>query len=290
LRIHTQRSACLTLCGSFKINDSNGEYAIYYDAVYKNITMISEPFAIGNSIIYRLDPRLRIVLTSIYSFVVALSMQFRVLIIALLLSVGILVVSKINLKTVARRVVIVNGLIFVIWLVLPLTFKGAVFAQIGPLTVYRPGVVLSAQITLKSNAILMAFIALIATMSFASLGHALHRLRVPDKIVHLLLMSYRYIFVIEKEYQRLLRAAKIRGFHPGTNVNTYRTYAYVIGMLFVRATNRAERVQQAMLCRGFKGKFHSLQEFQTSLESWIFSGLMAASIICLALMEWSKLI
>jgi hypothetical protein len=34
LRIHTQRSACLTLCGSFKINDSNGEYAIYYDAVY----------------------------------------------------------------------------------------------------------------------------------------------------------------------------------------------------------------------------------------------------------------
>jgi hypothetical protein len=36
LRIHTQRSACLTLCGSFKINDSNGEYAIYYDAVYIN--------------------------------------------------------------------------------------------------------------------------------------------------------------------------------------------------------------------------------------------------------------
>jgi hypothetical protein len=35
LRIHTQRSECLTLCSSFKINDSNGESAIYYDAVYK---------------------------------------------------------------------------------------------------------------------------------------------------------------------------------------------------------------------------------------------------------------
>ena len=34
LRIHTQRSACLTLYGSFKINDSKGEYAICYDAVY----------------------------------------------------------------------------------------------------------------------------------------------------------------------------------------------------------------------------------------------------------------
>jgi hypothetical protein len=39
LRIHTQRSACLTLCGSFKINDSNGEYAIYYDAVYRKAPM-----------------------------------------------------------------------------------------------------------------------------------------------------------------------------------------------------------------------------------------------------------
>jgi hypothetical protein len=33
LRIHTQRSACLTLNGSFKINDSKGEYAINYNAV-----------------------------------------------------------------------------------------------------------------------------------------------------------------------------------------------------------------------------------------------------------------
>jgi hypothetical protein len=34
-RIHTQRSACLTLYCRAKINDSKGEYAIYYDAVYK---------------------------------------------------------------------------------------------------------------------------------------------------------------------------------------------------------------------------------------------------------------
>ena len=33
LRTHKQRSACLKLCGSFKINVSKTEYAIYYDAV-----------------------------------------------------------------------------------------------------------------------------------------------------------------------------------------------------------------------------------------------------------------
>ena len=99
-------------------------------------------------------------------------------------------------------------------------------------------------------------------------------------------MTYRYIFVIEEEYLRLMRAAKIRGFRPGTNANTYRTYSYVIGMLFVRAAARAERVHQAMRCRGFNGKFYSLQEFQTNATSWVFAMMMTTIMVGLALMEW----
>ncbi len=250
--------------------------------------MISEPFALGSSLIHRLDPRLRVGLTSVYAFVVALSYQFSVLIAALVLSAILMGIAQVSIKAVFKRIVMVNALIFLLWLVLPFTFNGEVLTRIGSFAVYRPGVVLAAQITLKSNAILLAFIALIATMSLATLGHALYRLRVPEKIVQLLLMTYRYIFVIEQEYLRLLRAAKIRGFRPGTNANTYRTYAYVIGMLFVRAVARAERVQQAMLCRGFKGKFHSLQEFQITSASWAFAILMSAIILGLAFLELSN--
>jgi cobalt/nickel transport system permease protein len=250
--------------------------------------MISEPFAIGDTLIYRLDPRIRVGLTVLYSFVVALAYQFSVLTGALILSSILIAISRVSIKEVLRRMVIVNALILLLWLVLPLTFKGEVLTRIGSFAIYRPGVVLAAQITLKSNAILLAFIALIATMSLATLGHALHRLAVPEKIVHLLLMTYRYIFVIEQEYLRLIRAAKIRGFRPGTNANTYRTYSYVIGMLFVRAAARAERVHQAMLCRGFNGKFYSLQEFQTTAASWIFSIIMMLLIIALIVMEVSN--
>jgi cobalt/nickel transport system permease protein len=250
--------------------------------------MISEPFAIGDTLIYRLDPRIRVGLTVLYSFVVALAYQFPALIAALILSSILIAISRVSIREVLGRMVIVNALILLLWLVLPLTFKGEVLARIGSFAIYRPGVVLAAQITLKSNAILLAFIALIATMSLATLGHALHRLAVPEKIVHLLLMTYRYIFVIEQEYLRLIRAAKIRGFRPGTNANTYRTYSYVIGMLFVRAAARAERVHQAMLCRGFNGKFYSLQEFRTTAASWIFSIIMMLLIIALIVMEVSK--
>ena len=61
-------------------------------------------------------------------------------------------------------------------------------------------------------------------------------------------------------------------------------------MLFVRAAARAERVHQAMLCRGFKGKFYSLQDFQITSASWAFAMMMTAIIVGLALMEWSNFI
>jgi cobalt/nickel transport system permease protein len=251
----------------------------------QKINMISEPFATGNSIVHRLDPRIRVSLTVLYSFVVALSYQFSVLITALGLSLILIAISRVRIVDVFKRMVMVNALILLLWPVLPFTFSGETLGRIGPFAIYRPGVVLAAQITLKSNAILLAFIALIATMSFATFGHALHRLRVPEKIVQLLLMTYRYIFVIEQEYQRLIRAAKMRGFQPGTNINTYRTFAYVIGMVFVRAAARAERVYQAMLCRGFKGKFYSLQEFQISTASLAFAIMLTAIIVGLIIME-----
>jgi len=254
--------------------------------VKAQVNLISEPYAIGDSMIHRLDPRIRVGLTVLYSFVVALAYQFPVLIGALILSSILIGISRVSIKEVFSRMVVVNALILLLWLVLPITSNGKILTRIGPFAVYLPGVILAAQITLKSNAILLAFIALIATMSLATLGHTLHRLRVPAKMVYLLLMAYRYIYVIEQEYMRLLRAAKVRGFQAGTNVNTYRTYSYVIGMLLVRSALRAERVHQAMLCRGFKGKFYSLQEFQASRQSWIFSILMLICVVGLALMEW----
>jgi cobalt/nickel transport system permease protein len=250
--------------------------------------MISEPFAIGDSMIHRLDPRIRVSLTGVYAFVIALAYQFPVLIMAFVLSSIPVFIARIDLKEVLKRMLIVNALILLLWVILPFTFHGEVLTRMGSLAIYRPGVILAAQITLKSNAILLAFITLIATMPFATLGHALHRLRVPEKIVHLLLMTYRYIFVIEHEYLRLMRAAKIRGFRPGTNVNTYRTFAYIIGMLFVRSAARAERVHQAMLCRGFKGKFYSLQEFQIGSASWAFAIIMTAIIVGLVTLELSN--
>ncbi len=247
--------------------------------------MISEPFAIGNSRLHRLDPRVRLISAAGFSIVAALCRGFPALSAALVISTVLAVLAQLPFKAVLRRLMIVNGLVLFLWLVIPFTFPGEAAFHVGRLQASREGVAVAAQITLKSNAIIIALIALVATMPVATAGHAMSRLRVPAKLVYLLLMTYRYIFVLEQEYQRLARAARIRGFQPGTNLHTYRTYAYLVGMLLVRAAERAERVHWAMICRGFKRQFYSLQEFKADPGSAIFSVLMAAAVLCVAVLE-----
>ncbi len=251
--------------------------------------MLREPFAVGNSILHRLDPRVRLVSAAAYSSVVALSRNFQVLITAVIISFILILFAQLPAREIFKRILAVNFFILLLWLVLPLTFHGSIALKLGPLPVYSAGIITAAQITLKSNAIVLVLIALVATMNFSILGYTLNWLRVPDKIVHLMLMTYRYVFLIEQEYQRLIRAAKIRGFRPGTNLHTYKTYASIVGMLLVRATLRADRVYKAMLCRGFKRKFYCLYEFKTGRIEWIFAITMFGIIIGLIYFEWLRI-
>lgn len=247
--------------------------------------MTQEPFAAGSSLIHQLDPRFRIVLASAFSITVAVSNHIPVLSAALAVSIVLTVMARLNSGEVLKRLRVVFWFLLLIWVVLPFTFEGKSLYRFGQFTITEPGVLLSTRITIKSTTILLALMSMISTMTIVTLGHALNLLHLPGKIVHLLLMTYRYVFVIEEEYQRLLTAIKIRGFRSGTNIHSYRTYAYLIGMLFVRASIRAQRVHHAMLCRGFRGRFYTLARFEPSVRNWIFSILMAGVIAGLVVME-----
>jgi len=250
--------------------------------------MLQETFASGNSFMHQLDPRIRLVSAGVYSIAVALSHDFQALTTAALISFGLVVFAQLPAREVIKRIIVVNSFIVLLWLVLPLTFQDTIAMTFGPLHVHWAGIIMAAQITLKSNAILLALMALVATMNLSMLGYSLNWLRVPDKIVHMLLMTYRYVFVIEKEYRRLIRAAQIRGFRPGTNLHTYKTYAFIFGMLLVRSAVRAEQVYKAMRCRGFKNKFYCLHEFNLGHKEWLFSTAMGSVIVVLIYLEWIK--
>jgi cobalt/nickel transport system permease protein len=247
--------------------------------------MIAEPFAHGSSRLHRLDPRIRVAAAAGLSVVVALANRFTTLALALAAGILLIALARLPLKAVAGRLSVVVGFLLLLWLVLPFTVKGAPLIQLGPLTATQAGVAYAGRITLKSIAILSLFLAMVTTMSVATLGHTLARLRLPDKLIVLLLLTYRYVFVLEQEYQRLKRAADIRGFRPGTNLHSYRTYAYLVGMLLVRASARARRVYQAMCCRGFQGRFFTLADLSPSAHDRPFALMLGAFGILLLFLE-----
>jgi len=247
--------------------------------------MIEEPFANGNSCIHQINPKLRILCATFISVEIALLKQLPVLACALFIAICLIFIAKLNLKCVIKRLYVIFWFLLLVWVTLPITFEGDVMYKLGPINLSRPGIILSAQITFKSVAILLIFMAMISTMTINTLGRSLSALRCPSKLVYLLLMTYRYTFVIDNEYRRLHKAMKMRGFRSGTNIHSYKTYAYLIGMLFVRASVRAKRVHHAMLCRGFNGRFYSLEETSKNISDVPFSVIMTTLVIGLMSLE-----
>jgi cobalt/nickel transport system permease protein len=231
-----------------------------------------EEFALGDSSIHILDPRVKIVAALAFSVIVAVNNSITMTAVSFCFPLALIVFARISIRKLLRRLVAVNVFIGLLWLCLPFTVPGEILYSLGPLSIYREGIISAFSLTLKSNAIILAMIALLGTSRVFTLVHALSHLGVPDKLIHLFFFCFRYIQVIHEEYHRLANAAKMRSFEPGTNFHTYKTYAYFFGALLVRSLDRSHRIMAAMKCRGFSGKFYILDDYQMKGLDYIVAG------------------
>lgn len=242
---------------------------------------MTEYFSNGHSFFHKLDARVKIIAAFVLTVNLALTHHYSVAGLGLVTGLLFLLISQVDLLLVCRQMAAINLFTFFLWLTLPLTYGGHAEFNIGPLPISTEGVGLALLITLKTNAIVLIIISLPATSSISALGHGLNRLHISTKLCCLLLYSYRYIFVIHQEYKRLLRAAKIRCFTPHTSIHTYKTYAYLFGMTVIKSWNRSERVNQAMVLRGFSGKLAPLDQSILGPRDYFF--LVIIIVILLAL-------
>jgi len=233
-----------------------------------------EQFSQGNSLLHATDTRVKLISAMALTLVLALTRSYQVALSGLVLAALLVLAARLNFKSVLLRLLVVNGFTLFLWLTLPLTYPGQAVASLGSLAISGEGIQMALLITLKTNGIVLLCIALLATSTIADIGHSLSRLHFPDKLCLLLLFSYRYVFLIYQEFQRLSRAARLRSFSPATNMHTYRTYGYLFGMTLVISWHRAERVSQAMTLRGFHGKFYTLHEQSCTRADLVFVSAM----------------
>jgi cobalt/nickel transport system permease protein len=254
------------------------------------MSALQEPFSEGSSCVHRLDPRGKMVVAALFAVLVAAAKSIPAALAGMALALAWLGLARLPWPKVLAKLLVVNSFVFFLWFVLPLTYPGDPVWQFGPFVATHQGVALTALITLKSNAIIIGLIALIATVPVITLGQAMHTMYLPDKLCHLLLFTYRYLYVFELEFQRLVQAMKIRGFQPHTNLHTYRSYAYLAAMLLVRSFDRAQSVYQAMVCRGFHGVFYSLKTFSWQRRDGMFVTVSLLSLAMILYLELQALI
>jgi cobalt/nickel transport system permease protein len=149
---------------------------------------------------------------------------------------GLFAVSGIRVLFLVRRVLLLEPLV--------LGVSGLMLFQPG-------GGRLFALVMLKANLCLLTTILLSNTTPFPDVVRVLRRWRAPWLFVTTLTLMHRYLFVLADETERMRRARASRAFTPGRRFQ-WQALSSVVGQLFVRASERAGRIYNAMCARGWK--------------------------------------
>lgn len=106
-------------------------------------------------------------------------------------------------------------------------------------------------VALKSSLSLLTVILISNTTPFSKILRVLKMVRVPALLITTIALMHRYLFVLAAEAERMRRARLSRTFRRDSRFQ-WRSLSTVIGQLFIRASERAERIYDAMCSRGWK--------------------------------------
>ncbi|MCP4711842.1 MAG: cobalt ECF transporter T component CbiQ [Planctomycetes bacterium] len=243
-------------------------------------------FFAGDTLVHRLDPRVKVVGCGLLVILVAVSQCWGVVGISLVTGLALLLSARLSRRGVVRRFVRLNVFMAFVLGVLCVTIPGEELWRWWVLSVTSEGLARGGLIALKANTIVLWVTVLIGTIEVVSLGHALSHLKVPGKLIQIFLFTVRYIDVLHHERLKLSRAMKMRGFKAKLNGHTMRSLGYLLGMMLVRSLERSERIYAAMKCRGFKGHFYIFGHFAMKRNDYVFLGIVIGFFMAMFSWEW----
>jgi cobalt/nickel transport system permease protein len=192
----------------------------------------------GGTLLHRLPARLKLLLA--LGAVVAISLiplgHAGFFIGIALALVGVVWAGRISLKALVKRVLLFE----------PLVLGTAILVWFQP-----NGLEVFLTILVKSTLSLLTLLVLSGTTPFGQWLQALKAMRMPALLVTILALMYRYLFVLLAELDRMRRARACRTYTT-SRARAWRTAGVLIGQLFIRTSERADRIYAAMCARGWK--------------------------------------
>ncbi|MBN2517572.1 MAG: cobalt ECF transporter T component CbiQ [Candidatus Altiarchaeota archaeon] len=213
-----------------------------------------DTYASRAGLLQRLDARTKIVVFFSFVLVVVLTVisDFLSFYLYFLLLLALASTSKVPLGFLVRRALLVVPFVVLVSVFIPFMGGDAIGSYnlvFFELTMTRQGILIFLNILLKALLSVFALALLTSTTHFQDLLSGMEKLKVPRTFIIVLSFLYRYLFLFEDEFMRMRRARDSRNF-SGSWVWKLRTLSNMMGVLFIRAYERGERVYAAMCARG----------------------------------------
>ena len=226
----------------------------------RNLTELADAAgeSLGWSPVHRLDPRAKCLVTVLFVVAVTSFGKYEVsrLTPFVLYPVVIAALSGVRTGAVLKRTLLAAPFILLVGLFNPF-FDRQVLVRIGGFAM-TGGWLSFLSIAVRSFLAVSAAVLLVLTTRFDRLCLGLAKMGVPRVFVTQLEFLHRYIGLLAGEAQRMVRAHDLRsgGNRPKLALAAY---APMIGLLLLRALDRATRVHRAMQARLFDGEIRVLR-------------------------------
>jgi energy-coupling factor transporter transmembrane protein EcfT len=189
-----------------------------------------------------LDPRCR--LAAGIAFIFAVLHITNPFLLLALISVTAFALLR-DMKTVLLRLAAVNVFCALLFITLPLSGSGLA----APLLY-----------TLRINASALFFMLFVVSLGIGRLAAALTKLRVNAKLVALLILTYRCLFIMRDRIFRSLLSMRLRRPREAT-LAAWRSYTALFASAFAAAFFRAQKLSRSARARGFDGAFPLTRTF-----------------------------
>jgi cobalt/nickel transport system permease protein len=247
------------------------------------------------SLVHRLDPRIKAVMTT--AFILSNALLPDGAWPAFALTWGLLLIAN-KLSNLGLGFTFKRSLIALPFALIAVTVLFSVpgepihsFQWIGwDLAITDAGLLRFATILVRSWLSVQMAILLVAVTRFPDLVHALEHLRVPSILTTIIAFLYRYLFVLTDEALRLMRARESRSAAAaarrggGGALWRARVAGSMVGQLFLRSFERSDRIFNAMAARGFRGHLYTLNPHELKPIDYFASAAALAGLFILQIL------
>ena len=240
-----------------------------------------DKYADLHSMFHSWDPRVKIASLAILIISIAVLPNLPLAWVGLGIAIIFVFISKIPFVFVLKQLRWVMVFLLFFLIIMPLTTGGEEMVKIGFITISWKGLKLALLIALRAISITLLIFPMIGTTKFHRSLKALQELKVPNKLIQMIMFTYRYIFVFVGEMRMMFTAAKARLFKKRTSIFTLKIIGNLTGMLFIRAFGRTQSIYNAMASRGYKGSIRILEEFKLCKKDFIKAIFVIVVIILL---------